>query len=77
VLGDLKKCGVKSRSGAEHVDTDPATGRAMWQVIRVLGELERNLISERARADVMAAKTRAGEIRTQGEASPATGTTSR
>ena len=34
------------------------TGRAMWQMIGVLAELERSLISERTRAGVKAAKDR-------------------
>jgi Helix-turn-helix domain of resolvase/Resolvase, N terminal domain len=35
-----------------------ATGRAMWQMIGVLAELERSLISERTRAGVKAAQRR-------------------
>ena len=50
--------GVKFRSLTEHIDTDTPTGRAMWQMIGLLAELERSLISERTRAGVNAAKRR-------------------
>jgi DNA invertase Pin-like site-specific DNA recombinase len=44
MLDDLKQRGVKFRSLTEAVDTDTPTGRAMWQMIGVLAELERSLI---------------------------------
>src|SRR6266851_2850702 len=56
MLDDLKKRGVKFRSLTEAIDTDAPTGRAMWQMIGLLAELERSLISERTRAGVKAAK---------------------
>jgi DNA invertase Pin-like site-specific DNA recombinase len=55
---DLKQRRVKFRSLTEATDTTTPTDRAMWQMIGVLAELERSLISERARAGVMAAKGR-------------------
>ena len=58
MLDDLKQRGVKFRSLTEHIDTDTPTGRAMWQMIGVLAELERSMISERTRAGVKAAKNR-------------------
>jgi DNA invertase Pin-like site-specific DNA recombinase len=58
MLDDLKQRGVKFRSLTEHVDTETPTGRAMWQMIGVLAELERSLISERTRAGVKAAQRR-------------------
>ena len=58
MLDDLKKRGVKFRSLTEAIDTETPTGRAMWQMIGVLAELERSLISERTRAGVKAAKGR-------------------
>jgi DNA invertase Pin-like site-specific DNA recombinase len=58
MLDDLKHRGVKFRSLTEAIDTETPTGRAMWQMIRVLSELERSLISERTRAGVKAAKSR-------------------
>jgi DNA invertase Pin-like site-specific DNA recombinase len=58
MLDDLKRRGVKFRSPTEHIDTDTPTGRAMWQMIGVLAELERSLISERTRAGVKDAQRR-------------------
>jgi DNA invertase Pin-like site-specific DNA recombinase len=58
MLDDLKHRGVKFRSLTEAIDTETPTGRAMWQMIGVLAELERSLISERTRAGVKAARGR-------------------
>jgi DNA invertase Pin-like site-specific DNA recombinase len=58
MLDDLRARGVKFRSLTEAIDTDTPTGRAMWQMIGVLAELEKSLISERTRAGVKAAKSR-------------------
>jgi DNA invertase Pin-like site-specific DNA recombinase len=58
ILDDLKQRGVKFCSLTEAIDTDTPTGRAMWQMIGVLAELERSLISERTRAGAAAAKAR-------------------
>src|SRR5208337_1891874 len=56
MLDDLKKRGVKFRSLTEAIDTNTPTGRAIWQMIGVLAELERSLIGERTRAGVKAAQ---------------------
>src|SRR3984957_18523374 len=58
MLDDLKHRGVKFRSLTEAIDTETPTGRAMRQMIGVLAELERSLISERTRAGVKAARGR-------------------
>src|SRR5260370_23782563 len=58
MLDSLRDRGVKFRSLTEAIETDTPTGRAMWQMIGVLAELERSLISERTRAGVKAAKHR-------------------
>ena len=58
MLDDLKERGAKFRSLTEQIDTETPTGRAMWQMIGVLAELERSLISERTRAGVKAAQRR-------------------
>jgi DNA invertase Pin-like site-specific DNA recombinase len=58
LLDDLRARGVKFRSLTESIDTETPTGRALWQMIGVLAELERSLISERTRAGVKAAKAR-------------------
>ena len=58
MLDDLKQRGVKFHSLTEAINTTTPTGRAMWQMIGVLAELERSLISERTHAGVSAAKKR-------------------
>ena len=58
MLDDLKKRRVKFRSLTEAIDTDTPTGRAMWQMIGVIAEFERSLITERTRAGVKAAQRR-------------------
>ena len=58
MLDDLKAQGVKFHSLTEAIDTTTPTGRAMWQMIGILAELERSLISERTRAGVKAAQRR-------------------
>jgi len=56
--GRSPRRGVKFHSLTEAIDTATPTGRAMWQMIGVLAELERSLISERTRAGVKAAQRR-------------------
>ena len=58
LLDDLRARGIQFQSLTEHIDTETAAGRAMWQMIGVLAELERSLITERTRAGVTAAKQR-------------------
>lgn len=58
ILDDLKHRGVAFRSLTEAIDTHTPTGRAMWQMIGVMAEFERSLISERTREGVKAAKDR-------------------
>ena len=58
MLDDLKKRGVKFRSLTEAIDTETPTGRAMWQMIGVLAELERSLIVERTQAGMKEARRR-------------------
>ena len=58
MLDDFKQRGVKFKSLTEAIDTETPTGRAMWQMIGVLAELERSLITERTRAGVKDAKRR-------------------
>jgi DNA invertase Pin-like site-specific DNA recombinase len=58
MLDELRTQGVKFRSLTEHIDTETAAGRAMWQMIGVMAEMERSLIAERTRAGVKAAKSR-------------------
>jgi DNA invertase Pin-like site-specific DNA recombinase len=73
MLDDLKQRGVKFRSLTEAIDTETSTGRAMWQMIGVLAELERSLISERTSAGVKAARAGrqvAGSQNSRGSKSP-------
>jgi len=58
MLDDFKQRGIKFKSLTEAIDTETPTGRAMWQMIGVLAELERSLIGERTRAGVKDAKRR-------------------
>lgn len=58
MLDGLRDRGVIFRSLTEAIDTSTPTGRAMWQMIGVLAELERSLIIERSRAGIMAARRR-------------------
>lgn len=58
MLDDLRDRGVSFRSLTEAIDTTSPTGRAMWQMIGVLAELERSLIVERTRAGMQAARAR-------------------
>jgi DNA invertase Pin-like site-specific DNA recombinase len=58
MLDDLRARGVKFHPLTEAIDTATPTGRARWQTIGVLAELERSLISECTRAGVKAAQRR-------------------
>jgi DNA invertase Pin-like site-specific DNA recombinase len=58
MLDGFRQQGIKFRSLTEAIDTETPTGRAMWQMIGVLAELERSLIAERTRAGVKAAQRR-------------------
>src|ERR1700733_9900913 len=58
MLDGFKQQGIKFRSLTEAIDTETPTGRAMWQMIGVLAELERSLTTERTRAGVKAAQKR-------------------
>jgi DNA invertase Pin-like site-specific DNA recombinase len=58
MLDGFKKQGIKFQSLTEAIDTETPTGRAMWQMIGVLAELEHSLITERTRAGVKDAKRR-------------------
>ena len=58
MLDDFKHRGIRFKSLTEAIDTETPTGRAMWQMIGVLAELERSLITERTRAGVKAAQRR-------------------
>ena len=58
MLDDLRERGIRFQSLTEAIDTETPTGRAMWQMIGVLAELERSMIIERTRAGMKAARVR-------------------
>jgi DNA invertase Pin-like site-specific DNA recombinase len=58
LLDDLKTRGIAFRSLTESIDTTTPTGRAMWQMVGILAELERSLIQERTKAGRAAAQAR-------------------
>ena len=58
LFDDLKTRGVAFRSLTEAIDTATPTGRAMWQMIGILAELERSLIQEHTKAGRAAAVAR-------------------
>lgn len=62
MLDNQRERGVKFQSPTEAIDKATPTGRAMWQMIGVLAELERLTIAERTRAGVQSAKTRGVEF---------------
>lgn len=70
MLDDLKQRGVKFRSLTEAIDTHTPTGRAMWQMIGVLAELERSMIIERTRAGLQVAKARGVKLGRKPSLSP-------
>src|SRR4029453_6391138 len=70
LLDDLKGQGVKFKSLTESIDTQPPTGRAMWQMVGVLAELERSLIQERTKAGREAAKRRGVKLGRKPKLSP-------
>ncbi len=58
MLDDFKERGIKFRSLTENIETETPTGRAMWQMIGILAELERSQIKERTQAGIAAAQAR-------------------
>ena len=70
LLDDLKACGVAFRSLTEAIDTATPTGRAMWQMVGILAELERSLIQERTKAGRAAAIARGVKMGRKPKLSP-------
>ena len=58
IVGDLEQRGVGFESLAEHIETGSATGKLVFHVFAALAEFERNLIRERTRAGLDAARAR-------------------
>lgn len=58
-IGDrLQAADVGLRSLTEHIDTSTAAGKLVFTVIAAMAEFERNLISERTRAGMAAARAK-------------------
>ncbi len=70
LLDDLKARGVAFRSLTEAIDTATPTGRAMWQMVGILAELERSLIQERTKAGRAEAKARGVKMGRKPKLSP-------
>lgn len=54
----LRDGGIQFVSLTENIDTTTATGRAFWQFIGLMAELERELIRERTKEGLLAARQR-------------------
>ena len=61
---------MRFKSLTEAIDTETPTGRAMWQMIGMLAELDRSLIRERTKAGRDAAKKRGVKFGRKPELSP-------
>ncbi len=70
LLDDLKARGVAFCSLTEAIDTTTPTGRAMWQMVGILAELERSLIQERTTAGRSAAVARGVKMGRKPKLSP-------
>ncbi len=70
LLDDLKGQRVKFKSLTESIDTQTPTGRAMWQMVGVLAELERSLIHERTKAGREAERRRGVKLGRKPKLSP-------
>ena len=62
---------MRFQSITEAIDTETPTGRAMWQLVGVLAELERSLITERTKAGVKEAQRRGVKFGRKPKLSPA------
>lgn len=58
VVADLETRGIGLKSLHEAIDTTTSTGRLVFQIFGALAEFERNLITERTQAGLVAARAR-------------------
>ena len=73
LLDGFKARDVEFLSLTESIDTTTPTGRAMWQMVGILAELERSLIGEKNKAGRTVAMARGGEDGAEGQGNPTTG----
>jgi DNA invertase Pin-like site-specific DNA recombinase len=57
-LAELRERGVEFASYSEQIDTSTSTGKLMFGVLAAFGEFERDIISERVKAGLAAARKR-------------------
>lgn len=62
ILEEFEKRNIEFRSLTDQIDTTTAMGKCMYQVRTAFAELERNLISERTRAGMQAARRRGAKL---------------
>lgn len=62
MINGLRKAGIGFRSPQEQIDTISAGGRFYLHIVAALAEFERELISERTKAGMAAAKRRGKQI---------------
>lgn len=58
LTGELEKNGVEFVSLRDNIDTTTAIGKAMFRMLAVLAEMERDIIAERTQAGLKAARAR-------------------
>lgn len=58
IVGDLEQRSIGFESLTEKIETSSAAGKLVFHVFAALAEFERNLIRERTRADLAAARAR-------------------
>jgi len=58
IVGDLENRNIGFESLTEKIDTGSASGKLVFHVFASLAEFERNLIRERTRAGLAAARAR-------------------
>ncbi|EDD5837656.1 helix-turn-helix domain-containing protein [Salmonella enterica subsp. enterica serovar Enteritidis] len=59
-MEELRECGVNFRSLTDSIDTSTPMGRFFFHIMGALAEMERELIVERTRAGLEAARAQAG-----------------
>ncbi len=58
IVGEFEQRGIHFVSLKENIDTSSATGKLIFNIFASLAEFERDIISERTRAGIEAARTR-------------------